>query len=144
MLFAFELKQPIFTKLKLEIMKTLVSFLVVVIAGLFTVNAQTAPKFQFDSEVIDYGEIPKGSDGVRVFEFTNIGNAPLIIEDVSSSCSCTIPSWTKSPIAPGESGRIEVQYDTEVVGPIRRTISIYSNADEPTKAIKIKGKVLEP
>lgn len=125
-------------------MKTIVSFLVVVFAGLYTVNAQTAPKFQFDSEVIDYGEIKKGSDGVRVFEFKNVGNAPLVIEEVNSSCSCTVPSWTKSPIAPGESGRIEVQYDTEIVGPIRRTISIYSNADEPTKAVKIKGKVLEP
>lgn len=125
-------------------MKTIVSFLVVVMVGIYTVKAQTAPKFQFDTEVIDYGEIKKGSNGVRVFEFKNVGNAALIIEDVNSSCSCTIPSWTKSPIAPGESGRIEVKYNTEVVGPIRRTISIYSNADEPIKAVKIKGKVLEP
>jgi hypothetical protein len=94
--------------------------------------------------MIDYGEIEKGSDGVRVFEFKNIGDAPLIIENVYSSCGCTVPTWPKAAIKPGESGKIEVKYDTNRVGPIRKTITIYSNTDEPTKALKIKGKILDP
>lgn len=114
------------------------------LVGFTTANAQNAPKFQFKSEVIDYGEIKNGSDGVRVFEFKNIGMSPLVIENVYSSCGCTIPEWTRTPIPPGENGEIQVKYDTSRSGPIRRTITIYSNADEPTKAIKIKGKVLEP
>lgn len=125
-------------------MKRTITFLILVLGGLATVMAQNTPKFQFTSEVIDYGEIKKGSDGTRVFEFKNIGNAPLIIENVYSSCSCAVPSWTQSPIAPGESGEIVVEYNTDIVGPIRRTISIDSNADESTKAVKIKGKVIEP
>lgn len=44
---------------------------------------------------------------------------------------------------PGETGEIEVKYDTKRVGPIRKTVTVYSNADEPTKALKIKGKVLD-
>ena len=124
-------------------MKTVVTLLMVVLAGISTMTAQNTPKFQFKAEVIDYGEITKGSDGTRVFEFENIGNAPLIIENVYSSCGCAVPSWTKTPIAPGGKGEIVVKYNTEIVGPIRRTISIYSNADEATKAVKIKGKVLE-
>ena len=124
-------------------MKTVVTFLMVVLAGISTMTAQNTPKFQFNAEVIDYGEIAKGSDGTRVFEFENIGNAPLIIENVYSSCGCAVPSWTKTPIAPGGKGEIVVVYNTDIVGPIRRTISIYSNADEATKAVKIKGKVLE-
>lgn len=124
-------------------MKTIVSILILVLGGLTIVNAQNSPKFQFQSEVIDYGEISKGSDGLRVFKFKNIGNAPLVIENVYSSCGCAVPSWTKTPIAPGGSGEIQVKYNTDIVGPIRRTISITSNADEPTKAVKIKGKVLE-
>ena len=124
-------------------MKTVVTFLMVVLAGISTMTAQNTPKFQFKAEVIDYGEITKGSDGTRVFEFENIGNAPLIIENVYSSCGCAVPSWTKTPIAPGGKGEIVVNYNTDIVGPIRRTISIYSNADEATKAVKIKGKVLE-
>ncbi len=125
-------------------MKTIVSLLILVFAGFSTMTAQTAPKFQFKTEVIDFGEIAKGSDGLRKFEFKNVGNAPLVIENVYSSCGCTIPSWSKAPIPPGGTGEIEVKYDTKIVGPIRRTISITSNADEPTKAVKIKGKVLEP
>lgn len=124
-------------------MKTIISMFMVLLAGYSTMTAQNTPKFQFETEVIDYGEIKKGSDGVRVFEFTNVGSAALIIENVFASCGCTVPSWTKTPIAQGDKGQIEVKYDTSIVGPIRRTVSVYSNADEPTKALKIKGKVVE-
>lgn len=109
----------------------------------FAVQAQESAKIEFKSEVIDYGEIKKGSDGIRVFEFTNTGNIPLVITDVTSSCGCTIPEKPKDPIAPGETGEIKVKYDTQRVGPIRKTITVYSNAEEPAKSIKIKGKVLE-
>ena len=125
-------------------MKRTITFLILVLAVFANATAQNTPKFQFTSEVIDYGDIKKGSDGTRIFEFKNIGNAPLIIENVYSSCGCAVPSWTKTPIAPGGTGEIVVKYNTDIVGPIRRTISINSNADESTKAVKIKGKVLEP
>lgn len=125
-------------------MKTILSILIVFLGSLSTLTAQNTAKFQFKTEVIDYGEIEKGADGLRVFEFTNTGTAPLVIESVYSSCGCTTPSWTKTPVAPGKSGKIEVKYNTSIVGPIRRTITIYSNAEENPKAIKIKGKVLDP
>lgn len=107
----------------------------------FAVHAQA--KIEFKSDTVDYGEIAKGSDGVRVFEFTNTGNADLIISDVKSSCGCTVPEKPKDPIAPGKTGQIKVKYDTNRVGPIRKTVTVYSNADEPIKALKIKGEVLE-
>ena len=125
-------------------MKTIVSILILVVTGFSTINAQNTGKFEFKSEVIDYGDIEKGSDGVKTFQFKNAGSEPLIIDNVYSSCGCTVPTWTKAAIAPGKSGEIQVKYDTNRVGPIRRTITIYSNADEPTKAVKIKGRVLDP
>lgn len=125
-------------------MKTIIPILLFIVTGFSSAIAQNVAKFEFKSEVIDYGDIEKGSDGVRVFQFKNIGTEPLIIENVYSSCGCTVPSWTKEAIAPGKSGEIQVKYDTNRVGPIRRTITIYSNADEPTKAVKIKGRVLDP
>ncbi|RLD24635.1 MAG: hypothetical protein DRI70_08065 [Bacteroidetes bacterium] len=115
--------------------------LVAVIALIsFTVNAQA--KIEFKTGTIDYGQIAKGSDGVRVFEFTNIGNADLIIQDVKSSCGCTVPEKPKDPVAPGKTGVIKVKYDTQRVGKIRKTITVYSNATEPIKALKIKGEVM--
>ncbi len=106
----------------------------------FAANAQA--KFEFKTETIDYGEISKGSDGVRSFEFTNVGDEPLVITDVKSSCGCTVPEKPDGPIAVGETGVIKVKYDTKRVGPIRKTITVYSNADEPVKALKIKGTIL--
>ena len=63
-------------------MKTILSFVAIFFIAL-TVNAQ---EFKFESEVIDYGKVALGSEGKRVFEFTNVGDAPLIIKDVRSTC----------------------------------------------------------
>ena len=124
-------------------MKKLFAIVIFIWAGMTTTQAQKTAKMEFKSETIDYGEIKKGSDGVRVFEFTNTGEIPLVIEDVKSSCGCTIPKKPKDPIMPGKTGEIEVKYDTKRVGPIRKTVTVYSNAEEPVKALKIKGTVVE-
>jgi len=109
----------------------------------FSLNAQEkVAKIEFKTDVIDYGIVEKGADGVRVFEFTNTGNAPLIISKVNSSCGCTVPKKPDGPIQPGETGEIQVKYDTNRVGPIAKAITVISNADTPTKVLKIKGKVL--
>ncbi len=107
----------------------------------FAVNAQQA-KISFKSDTVDYGNIAKGSDGVRVFEFTNTGDAPLVVTDVKSSCGCTVPKKPDGPIAAGATGTIQVKYDTNRVGPIRKTITVYSNASEPVLALKINGEVM--
>ncbi|MFX0557322.1 DUF1573 domain-containing protein [Maribacter sp. CXY002] len=122
-------------------MKKLVLILFVGLLGLSATAQDTAAKIEFKSETVDYGEIAKGSDGIRVFEFTNTGNAPLIISDVKSSCGCTIPKKPEDPIMPGKTGEIQVKYDTNRVGPIRKAITVTSNADTPTKILKIKGEV---
>jgi hypothetical protein len=106
----------------------------------FATNAQA--KIEFKTDTIDYGQIDKGSDGLRVFEFTNTGNVPLIVTDVKSSCGCTVPEKPQGPIAAGATGVIKVKYDTKRVGKIRKTVTVYSNATEPIKALKIKGEVM--
>lgn len=122
-------------------MKKIVLVLFVGLLG-FSLTAQdAAAKIEFKSETVDYGEIAKGSDGVRIFEFTNTGTAPLIVSKVSSSCGCTIPKKPEDPILPGKTGEIQVKYDTNRVGPIRKAITVISNADTPTKVLKIKGEV---
>ncbi len=124
-------------------MKKLVAIAIFVLAGIVNAEAQNTAKMEFKSETIDYGEIKKGSDGVRVFEFTNTGDVPLVIENVRSTCGCTIPKKPEEPIMPGKTGQIEVKYNTNIVGPIRKTVTVYSNAEEPVKALKIRGTVIE-
>jgi len=111
------------------------------------VFAQDGPKIEFKDKdnTIDYGKVTKEEDsGLRVFEFTNTGNQPLLIKDVKSSCGCTVPSFSKDPIMPGKTGKIEVKYNMNP-GPIRKTITVESNAvnvDEGRVALKIKGEVI--
>ncbi len=124
-------------------MKKILVFLVAIIS--FATQAQEKKaEIKFVTEEIDYGRIKQGSDGVRVFEFTNTGKAPLIISDANSSCGCTVPSFPRNtPIAPGEKGKIEVKYNTNLLGTIRKTVTVISNAAEnPTVALRIKGEVV--
>ena len=85
-------------------------------------------EFSAKENTIDYGKVTKASDsGVRVFEFTNTGDGPLIITNVLSTCGCLIPSKPEAPILPGKKGKIEVKYNM-ATGPIRKTITVETNA----------------
>ena len=65
-----------------------------------------------------------------------------MISDAKGSCGCTVPTYSKEPIAPGAKGSITVTYDTKRPGPITKSVTIMSNAlNEPTKVIRIKGMV---
>lgn len=100
-----------------------------------------APKFKFVTEEIDYGTIEHNADGNREFKFTNVGKEPLIISNAVGSCGCTTPQWPKEPIKPGASDVIKVHYATDRVGAFEKTVTLTSNADVPSKVIKIKGVV---
>ena len=111
------------------------------------VFAQKGAKIEFKDKdnTIDYGKVTKEEDsGLRVFEFTNTGDAPLIITNVQSSCGCTVPSKPTEPIQPGKTGKIEVKYNMNP-GPIRKTITVESNAvnaEDGRVVLKIKGEVI--
>lgn len=118
-------------------MKTILSLVAVFFIAL-TVNAQD---FKFEEETINYGKITQGSEGKRVFKFTNIGDAPLIIKRIQSTCGCTVPKKPEEPIMPGKTGEIEVSYDTKRLGGFSKAITVYSNAKEERKMLKIRGNI---
>ena len=96
----------------------------------------------FVSETIDYGTIAHNADGKREFVFTNNGNKPLIISNATGSCGCTVPTYPKEPIAPGAKAVIGVKYATDRVGAFTKTVTLTTNATEPSKTLTIKGTVL--
>ncbi len=106
--------------------------------------AQKVGTFKFASDEIDYGKIAQHADGVRVFKFTNTGNAPIVITDAKGSCGCTVPTYPKNVILPGETGEINVKYATDRIGAFTKTVTLTSNASEPSKVLRIKGEVLNP
>jgi hypothetical protein len=111
------------------------------LAFLFFGISISAQEFQFEEETIDYGKIEKGSERERVFIFTNIGDQPLIIKNIQSSCGCTVPEKPEKPVMPGEKGEIKVSYDTNRLGGFSKRITINSNAKTANKVIQIKGVV---
>lgn len=105
-------------------------------------TAKTTAGIDFETKVIDFGTIEKNSDGTRVFSFSNTGNGPLIISDVKTSCGCTVPTYSKEAILPGETGEIEIKYDTKRLGSFSKTITVLSNANQSKKTLKIKGTIV--
>ena len=124
-------------------MKKAILFILLIYSPQVLSAQALGPMISFDTDTIDYGEITKGSDGVRTFTFENTGDAPLEIQGVRSSCGCTIPKKPEAPIAPGEKGEITVRYDTNRVGVFRKTITVNTNVSSNSIiALKIKGNVL--
>lgn len=95
----------------------------------------------FEETTYDYGTIDQGSDGTHDFVFHNTGTEPLLLNNVRSSCGCTIPEWPKEPIPAGTTGAIKVSYNTRITGSFTKSITVYSNADDKPVVLVIKGKV---
>lgn len=126
-------------------MKNVIKFIVIV---LFSVvgYSQNGPKIEFSApdNTIDYGKISKSDNAIRSFEFTNTGNAPLLIIDAQSTLSSIIVTKPAGAIQPGKKGKIDVKYNM-AAGPIRKTITVETNAvnyPDGRVALKIKGEVL--
>ncbi len=108
------------------------------------INAQMqAPQINFENKVHDFGTIEEAEGEVTyVFEFSNIGNKPLILQNVLASCGCTTPKWSKEPILPNGKGSIEVTYNPRNrPGVFRKSITVVTNAEIPKVYLTIQGKV---
>ena len=102
---------------------------------------QAGPEMSFEAVEIDYGTIEQDSDPYRVFTFTNTGTEPLLITNARGSCGCTVPSYSKAPVAPGESSEIKVRYDTHRIGQFKKRVTLTTNAGDEPVILTIKGKV---
>lgn len=119
----------------------LLLFIAVSFVGFSSMIAQDAPEFKFEQETHDFGKIPQGTPVSHEFTFTNTGAEPLIISKVESTCGCTVPEYTKTPIKPGETGKIKITFDAAAASPFSKMVTIRSNAKTPVKALYIKGVV---
>ena len=105
-------------------------------------RADQQPEFKFEKETNDFGKIPQGKPVSYEFKFNNIGEQPLIISDVQSSCGCTVPKYTSTPVKKGETGVISVTFNAAAPGSFNKLLTIKSNAKTPVKYLYIKGEVV--
>jgi hypothetical protein len=100
------------------------------------------PEITFEKMTHDYGTIYVGDDGNCEFRFTNTGKQPLILTTVRASCGCTVPSYPRDPIMPGQSASVKVRYDTNRQGAILKQVTVVSNAKNSSVVLTIKGNVI--
>lgn len=123
-------------------MRKLILMMGLSILGLTTQAQIKGAEISIDKEVHDYGIIKQGDPAESYFTITNTGTEPLIISDAKGSCQCTVPEWPKEPIAPGETKKMKVKYNSSRVGPINKTVTITSNSENtPVMVVRIKGTV---
>jgi Protein of unknown function (DUF1573) len=126
-------------------MKNVATFIAIVLFSVIGYS-QNGPKIEFAApdNTIDYGKISKSDNGVRSFEFTNTGDAPLLVTSAESTVSSIVVTKPAAAIMPGKKGKIDVKYNM-AAGPIRKTITVETNAvnyPDGRVALKIKGEVL--
>lgn len=101
-------------------------------------------KMVFETLKVDYGTQVQNSDPIRKFPFVNEGTEPLVISGAKGSCGCTVPRYPREPILPGESGEIEVRYDTKRIGPFTKTVRLNYNGSKDPIVLTITGKITQP
>lgn len=102
-------------------------------------------EFKFVEETYDFGKIPQGKPVSYTFKFKNVGNEPLIISNVESTCGCTVPNIEPkqgTPIPKGGSGSITLTFNAAAVAPFNKFVKITSNSKTPVKMLYIKGEVV--
>ena len=108
-------------------------------------DTEALPVISFEKDFHDFGKLISGEQVMYSFKFKNTGKSLLIISNVSTSCGCTVSSFPKQPIKPGEGSTIDVSFDSEGRhGMQSKTISVFTNTQPPTTTLRIQSQVVEP
>lgn len=102
-------------------------------------------QISFETTVHNFGDVNQGEKVEQIFKFKNSGNTPLVLQNVLTTCGCTVPEWPKDPIAPGAEGELKVIFDsTAKIGRQNKVITIRSNSKEGDFRLRISAMVLPP
>jgi hypothetical protein len=102
------------------------------------------PGYKFDKTTNDYGTIKKGGEPNCEFRLTNTSKEMLVITEAHGSCGCTVPTYPKEPIKPGQTVTITVHYDTNRVGPFEKQVTMTFQGKDTPAVLHIKGVVEAP
>lgn len=112
------------------------------LSGASNLSAETAPVITFEEKEFDFGTINAGEVVKHTFRFINTGKSPLVIENASASCGCTVPEWPKKPVAPGEHAEINVVFNSKGKSGLQnKVVSVTANTVPVVTTVSIKGNV---
>lgn len=100
------------------------------------------PVIEFNEVEHDFGEIEAKTPVETVFTYKNVGEAPLVITDIKSSCGCTVPKdWSTEPLAVGETGQFTVKFNGSGTNKVSKTITVTANTEKGKETVKITAFV---
>ncbi|SFA87713.1 Protein of unknown function [Flavobacterium swingsii] len=100
------------------------------------------PKIEIENSDFDFGDITQGDKVSHVFKFKNTGKSDLVILDAHASCGCTVPEWTKTPIKSGESGEVNIIFNSEgKIGKQEKTVTLRTNTEAGSEIIHFKTNI---
>ena len=100
------------------------------------------PIMTFEREVIFFDTVYEGTIVEEIFVFTNTGQTPLWITDARAPCGCTVPSYPRDPVLPGEGGEIKVRFNTADRNYLQdRPITIFANTYPGKTVLRLRGYV---
>ena len=103
------------------------------------------PVMTFDRKVHDFGNIIDGQSQETVFNYTNTGDAPLVISEIKSTCGCTVPQdWSRAPLLPGESSQFTVKFNGKGMNKTSKTVTIKANTQRGTESVRISAFINKP
>ena len=103
------------------------------------------PVMTFDKKNHDFGTIQDGTPQETVFSYTNTGDAPLVINEIKSTCGCTVPQdWSRAPLLPGESSQFTVKFNGKGINKTSKTVTIKANTQSGTESVRISAFINKP
>ena len=133
-------------KIKDKNMKRVLFALLLTVLTFGYASAQKEAKIKFDKTTYNFGDFSEKQPVQKcTFTFTNVGDAPLIINQATASCGCTIPKYTKKPVMPGQKGTINVTYNGKgrFPGHFKKAITVRTNGNPAMTRVYIEGKMQE-
>ena len=91
----------------------------------------------------DFGELLRGKTVTHVFEFKNISDKPLVIDNVRTDCGCTASDWEETPVPSGQTGKITITFDALKVGYFHKKITVWIQGMKKSEKLSIEGEVKE-
>lgn len=110
------------------------------------VAAMAQAEIKFDKTIHNFGTFSESSPVVScVFTYTNTGDKPLVVNQATAACGCTVPEYTKSPVKPGEKGEIKVTYNGtgKFPGHFKKSITVRTNGKVEMTRLYIEGDMEE-
>jgi len=122
-------------------MKVFFSALVLLV-GLTTVSFAQKGVLKFKEETHKFGKVPQGVPVTNEFVFTNTGTDPVVISNVTVSCGCTTPVWSKAPVLPGKTGIIKATFNAAAAGSFNKPVTVFSNTEGGSITLYLNGEVV--